>query len=229
MHSGIKFKQEHALFTVEGINSEWSEVLPLATQLAFSKGEEISAVDSNSFYFLIDGTIKLSCLAPTGSERVVMLIRSGSLFGEINQLHFSQLHTNIFYAVEASTVAKFSRALLEDVDFYRTYPHLAKNIVHSLGIKAGAFFSQLFDSGVVSAESQVCRALYQLWQQDGQRQVACPNITQSEFATMLGIHRSSLCRILHSLREDEVIGKFVKKEMVVLRPDVLARKAGVLE
>lgn len=229
MHNGKKFKQEHALFTIEGINSEWSEILHLATLLEFPKDVEISTLDTNSFYYVIDGTIKLSCLAPTGNERVVMLIRSGSLFGEISHLHFSLMHTNTFYAVEHCTVAKFSKNLLEDVEFYRTYPHIAMNIVHSLGIKAGAFFSQLFDSGVVNAESQVCRALYQLWQQEGQQQVVSPNITQGEFATMLGIHRSSLCRILHSLREEGIIGKFSKKELMLLRPDALAHRAGVIE
>lgn len=225
MQQKKKFKQEQALFTVSGTNSAWGEVLHLATLLEFPKGIEIPGIDSEYFYYLISGSIKLSCLASTGNERVVMVIGAGSLFGEINHLHQSITRANRFHTLEKCSVAKFPQQLLSDDEFYIKYPLLAKNIVHSLGIKAGAFFSQLFDSGVVEVEGRVCRSLYQIWQEEGGRQTVCPNISQSDLAAMLGIHRSSLCRILQSLREQGVIGKFSKKELVVLRPDVLKHLA----
>ncbi len=155
---------------------------------------------THEFFLLVRGNIRLSCLAESGQEREMMLIGADTLFGEIAHLHISAAHQFSLQVLKKCDIACFPQALLEDVEFFRKYPHLAQSLVHSIGLKAGAFFAQLFDSGLLEAEGLLCRSLFQLWKEHKERQAFCPGISQGDFATMLGIHRSSLCRVRHSLR-----------------------------
>lgn len=214
-----------ALFTLSGVNKGWRELLGRARVISVPRHAELNFLATNEFFLLVRGSIRLSCLAESGQERVVMLIGADTLFGEIAHLHMSAAHQYSLRALEKCEIACFPQALLEDVEFYREYPHLVQSLVHSIGLKAGAFFAQLFDSGLLEVEGRVCRSLFQLWKEHAERQVFCPGISQGDFATMLGIHRSSLCRVLHSLRDRKIIGKFSKKTLEILDSQLLAKLA----
>ncbi len=222
------FRQEKALFSVEGINSVWERVLDKAVQISLPKAHEIEANNPNYFFFLLKGSVKLSCLSEGGQERVVMRIGPGTLFNEVSHIHTSLLQSHSLHTLEESVVARFPKYILEDENFFRQHPELACNMIHSLGIKAGAFFSQLFDSGLLEVSTRVSRSLYQLWQENGESESFSPGLTQSELASTLGVHRSSLCRVIKALRQQGVIGKFTKTTLEILDPEALSREAGGL-
>ncbi|MFV0423716.1 Crp/Fnr family transcriptional regulator [Oleidesulfovibrio sp.] len=218
-------QDREALFAIEGANKEWMEILDRSVLSKLPKGYELTSISPSDFYLLVSGSLKVSCLAEDGHERVVMIIGAGTLFGEIAHLHLSDLHQHSLRTLEECEVARFPMSLLEDDDFYRTHPHLIKSLVHSLGLKAGAFFAQLFDSGLVEVDGRVCRWLYQLWRKQGKKRVLNPGLSQGDAAAMLGIHRSSLCRVVHSLREQGIIGKFSKKTLEIFQPEGLSDRA----
>ncbi|NDV23379.1 Crp/Fnr family transcriptional regulator [Desulfovibrio sp. JC022] len=222
------FRQEKALFSIEGVNSIWESVLDKAVQTSLPKAHEIEANDPNYFFFLLKGSVKLSCLSESGQERVVMRIGPGTLFNEVSHIHSSIFQSHSLHTLEECVVARFPKYILENDDFFRQHPELACNLIHSLGIKAGAFFAQLFDSGLLEVSTRVSRSLYQLWQENGESESFSPGLTQSELASTLGVHRSSLCRVIKALRQKGVIGKFTKTTLEILDPETLSREAGGL-
>lgn len=216
-----RLASDNALFAIEGSNTAWEKVLHKARRLSYPKHHEIPTSGSGDFYYLISGRLKLSCLAADGQERIVMRIGPGSLFNEVSHLHHSP-HAHSLQTLTPCEVAAFPGSLLDDEKFYREHPDLIRNLVQTLGLKAGAFFAQLFDSGLLEVRGRVCRMLYQLWEENGRKASFRPELSQGDMAAMLGVHRSSLCRELRTLREEGVIGSFSKANLEILLPEVLA-------
>lgn len=215
------FRQENALFAIEGVNTIWEDFFPNAPRLCFPKNCEISDLKEHYFYLLTSGSVLLSCLAEDGQDRGVMLIGPGMLLGEVGKIHFSDVHVVSLRTRENCEVIQFPTAILDDDDFYVQHPKLAKNLVRSLAIKAGVFFVQLFDSGLVPVNVRVSRTIHRLWQENGKENTFCPAISQSEMAEMLGIHRSSLCRVINSLRNEGIIGVFTKSKLEIFDAEKL--------
>ena len=89
------------------------------------------------------------------------------------------------------------------------------NLVHSLGAKAGAFYSQITESVELDPQTQVCRYLHRLADERRTR-VVNPGVSQSELALVLGLHRSTVCRIIRTL------GHFTRCSLEILDREALA-------
>ena len=89
------------------------------------------------------------------------------------------------------------------------------NLVHSLGAKAGAFYSQITESVELDPQTQVCRYLHRLADERRTR-VVNPGVSQSELALVLGLHRSTVCRIIRTLRDRGVLGHFTRCSLEIL-------------
>lgn len=220
MKNTQQFRQQSALFTLEGVNSIWATVLDRSTHISFPKNHEIQTIQSDYFYYLIKGKLKLSCLSANGQERVVMHLGPGTLFNEVSHLHLSA-HRHSLHTLEQCEVGRFPDKLLKDTDFFTSHPLLIQNLVQSLGIKTGAFFAQLFDSGLIHVRGRVCRMLHQLWKENGEKPSFRTNVSQVDMAAMLGVHRSSLCREIRTLREQGIIGHFSKAKLEIYHPEKL--------
>lgn len=48
-----------------------------------------------------------------------------------------------------------------------------------------------------------------------------PHMSQTELGKVLGIPRSSFCRIIHSLRQEGIIGHFTRNRLEILDQDRL--------
>lgn len=216
-----KYKQDLAVFRIRDLNGPWREVMHLGKRTFLSKNSEVHIVEEKLFYFLNKGRIRLTGLSEAGRERVVLIMESGVILGEIPLLHKSFNHFHSLQTLTKCDLIAFPKSLLEDVDFCREYPHLILNLVKSIGIKAGAFFGQLYDSNLLDSRGMVCRMLAQIWREQGRAGNITPNLSQTEMANILGIHRSSLCRVLKQLREEGIIGRFTKSCLEVYDSDTL--------
>ena len=173
--------------------------------------------ETSTFSFLEKGRVRLLNLSETGKERIVLYIESGCLFREVVLLHVSPLHPASLVALEPCEVYNFPRTLLDDAEFVRHYPALMSNLVHSLGAKAGAFYSQITESVELDPQTQVCRYLHRLAEERRTR-VVNPGVSQSELALVLGLHRSTVCRIIRTLRDRGVLGHFTRCSLEHPRP-----------
>ena len=85
------------------------------------------------------------------------------------------------------------------------------NLVHSLGAKAGAFYSQITESVELDPQTQVCRYLHRLADE-----------RRTRLALVLGLHRSTVCRIIRTLRDRGVLGHFTRCSLEILDREALA-------
>ena len=177
--------------------------------------------ETSTFSFLEKGRVRLLNLSETGKERIVLYIEPGCLFREILLLHVSPSHPASLVALEPCEVYNFPRTLLDDAEFVRRHPALMSNLVHSLGAKAGAFYSQITESVELDPQTQVCRYLHRLADERRTR-VVNPGVSQSELALVLGLHRSTVCRIIRTLRDRGVLGHFTRCSLEILDREALA-------
>ena len=145
------------------------------------------------------------------------------IFGETVFLHKSIDHYHSLRTISICDVVAFPKSILEDLDFCRKYPHLILNLLNSLGIKAGAFFSQIYDSNLLDAQEKICRMIAQIWREQGEDSTVAPGLSQTDIADFLSIHRSSVCRVIRKLRDDNVIGTFSKTRLEIFDPATLLK------
>ena len=199
-------KQEGPVFRIRDLNSPWRSVLHLGQRQMVGKSYQWEDdPETSTFSFLEKGRVRLLNLSETGKERIVLYIEPGCLFREIVLLHVSPSHPASLVALEPCEVYNFPRTLLDDAEFVRRHPALMSNLVHSLGAKAGAFYSQITESVELDPQTQVCRYLHRLADERRTR-VVNPGVSQSELALVLGLHRSTVCRIIRTLRDRGVLG-----------------------
>lgn len=150
-----------------------------------------------------------------------MIMEEGVIFGETVFLHQSIDHFHSIQTLSECEVVAFPKILLEDVEFCRKYPHLILNLVKSLGIKVGSLFSQIYDSNLFDAKRQICRMIAHIWREQGENETINPNLSQSDMANLLGIHRSSVCRVVRQLRDEGIIGRFSKTRLDIINAETL--------
>jgi CRP-like cAMP-binding protein len=215
-------KQEGPVFRIRDLNSPWRSVLHLGQRQMVGKSYQWEDdPETSTFSFLEKGRVRLLNLSETGKERIVLYIEPGCLFREIVLLHVSPSHPASLVALESCEVYNFPRTLLDDAEFVRRHPALMSNLVHSLGAKAGAFYSQITESVELDPQTQVCRYLHRLADERRTR-VVNPGVSQSELALVLGLHRSTVCRIIRTLRDRGVLGHFTRCSLEILDREALA-------
>jgi len=222
------YKQDLAVFRIRKLNAPWREITKLGERKVLPRHHELGSPEGETFFFLNRGSLRLSCIAEDGQERVVMIMEEGVIFGEITFMHKSSVHFHSLRTLSECEVFIFPNTLLDDVDFCRQYPHLILNLVRSLGVKAGAFFSQIYDSNLLDARGQICRMLSHIWREQGKAEAVNPDLSQIDMANILGIHRSSVCRVIRELRDEGVIGRFSKTRLEVLDPETLMEHGEML-
>lgn len=209
------------LFRLQETNTVWRKVLHLANHQTVPKGYSWHSDDEqDTFSFLDKGCIRLGCTTATARERIILIISGGCIFREVGLLHFAPAYPPVLKTLEPCEVYHFPGSLLHDHAFIRQYPELLSNLVLSLGGKFGAAFSQLLEKTEPSPETMVSRYLLQLVEQFGASSFA-PGLSQVDLALALGLHRSTVCRILRDLRAQGIIGTFTRNNLEILNPTQL--------
>ena len=218
----MDIKGEFAPLILTNLNTPWERVLALGTPLSFPTKKIIPTVGSNTsqdgMYYITRGRVRLSHIAPNGSEKVLFHMGKGMLFNEIPM--FVAVQNAIFTAVEPTKVLFWPRHLLS-LSFIKGYPDLISNLLQSLSRKASNFHIQLCAQGLFTSFINVCRALYSMHLYQRKGETITPHLTQHELAAMLGVHRSSLHKALTRLKEENVIASYNKKELVVTNLEAL--------
>lgn len=220
---------QRAIFHIQRLNTPWKEIAHLGVRKQLSRDCEATVSLKTHFLFLEQGTIRLSGISSAGQERIFMYMGQETIAGELAFLHSASFRTHSLRTQTPCRVIYFPNTLLDDLDFATRYPHLMMNLVRSIGIKAGAFFSQIYDNALLSNRTQVCRTLYDLWQQNGRQSTFSPGLSQSDLTAIIGIHRSSVCRALKELRQWGVVGHFSKTCLEILDPQRLTDLAELAE
>ncbi len=197
------------------INSVWREAFPLGTRHQIPKGHIWDSSDEKNFYFLDQGIVRINAISPSGQNTIILHLESGCVFREWFAVPTDESFLIQDIAVTDCIVYSFPKSYLTDCEFICKYAILISNIVYSLTIKASSFARLLLEKGEFNPKVIVCNYLVDLASQHRQ-DTFIPNITQTDLALSLGLHRVTVCNVLKELRDDGIIGSFTRKNLEIL-------------
>ncbi len=200
-------KKNNNIFTLQNANAPWRNILPLGQLQEIPTGHVWhNSGEQTTFSLLESGTVRLYCHTFSSKERLILQIGPGCLFREVGLLYEGQRYSIRQEAVEPCVVYNFPATLLQDTAFISQHPDLITNAISSMGAKLGAALSIIAESLKPSPEVMVAQYLLN-FAQTPLHQRAQKGISQGELALSLGLHRSTVCKVLHDFREGGIIGK----------------------
>lgn len=219
--------------TINKLNSPWKKVLHLAERKLIEKGESVDlrtgmarSDGTPCFYYIISGKIRLSYINPGGEERTILYAGPETLMNIPTVLIGDEDNTLVTCTQDAE-VAMFDAALLSDEKFAAEYPELMINLIHSLCVHIVIHSQRLAETSLTNSVAQVCRIILELSEKNNGKSTFSPGITQHELALLLGIHRTTLTRILCKLKNIQAIGRFTGQKLEILDFDKLHELAEV--
>ena len=177
------------------------------------------------FYYILSGRIRLSYVGRGGEERTILYAGPGSLMN-VPSVVADDVKNTVVTCMEAAEVALFDAAILTDTRFAAEHPDLMINLVQSLCVHLVIHSQRLAEQALADSLSQVCRVVCELAERHGGSDRFAPGMTQQELALLLGMHRTTLTRILCRLREMNVLGRFTRHELRILDRVRLEELAG---
>jgi CRP-like cAMP-binding protein len=161
------------------------------------------------FYRIDQGLLKVSMLSRAGGERILAILGSGSMIGELSVLGGSPRSATVS-AVRDSELSFVSRAHFETVAI--EYPEIYKHLVTLLAQRLLSTNAMVAATSFLSLKGQVARALLDLAAAFGQdtgdgRILIRQKITQSEIAAMAGIARENVSRILNDWTRRKMVSR----------------------
>lgn len=205
-------------------NREWEEVLHLATHRVYPKNSVIPHHELPGIYYVAKGIVVISYTSSCGRERKALYIEPGSLFNEARSLTGYEPGGR-FTCIKDVELYAFPEGLLRNLDFIRSYPHLVRNLLHTMGAKILIHYSFLADMGIGSHLAHIARFLLGLSAKHGNVKEFKPQVTQQELADLLGIHRATLARSLQQLKQQGVIASFTCRKILITDMPRLQRLA----
>ncbi len=202
------------------INSVWREALYLAKQHKIPKGHIWDSSNEKNFYFLDKGSIRINAISPSGQSTIILHLDSGCLFREWFEVPTDEAFLIQDIAVTDCVVYSFPMSYLENSEFICKHSKLISNVLYSLTIKASSFARFLLEKGEYNPKTIVCNYLVDLASQHN-HDTFTPNISQTDLALSLGLHRVTVCNVLKNLRAEGVIGTFTRKNFEILNKDKL--------
>ncbi len=201
------------IFTLQNANKPWLSMLALAEKQELPQGHVWhNSGEHTTFSLLHSGTVRLYCHTFSSKERLILEIGSGCLFREVGILYEGQRYSMRQVAMEPCVVYNFPATLLQDASFIAQHPELITNAIASMGAKLGAALSIIAETLKPSPEVMVAQYLLH-YAKTPLHQRAQKGISQGELALSLGLHRSTVCKVLHDFREQGIIGKVSRKHM----------------
>ena len=209
---------------IRDANREWEEVLHLAKHRVYPKNSVIPHHELPGIYYVAKGIVVISYTSSCGRERKALYIEPGSLFNEARSLTGYD-PSGRFTCIRDVELYAFPADLLLNLEFIRSYPHLIRNLLHTMGAKILIHYSFLADMGVGSRLAHIARFLLGLSAKHGNAEEFKPQVTQQELADLLGIHRATLARSLQQLKQMGVIASFTCNKILITDMPRLQRLA----
>lgn len=206
------------------MNRCWEGMLSYATRLVYGRGSIIPHDQSNSFYYLEEGIVGIFYNSSSGTERLTLLIHPGCIFNEARAASGLEAEGS-FVCLKNSIVWRFPKKLLDDQLFICRHPEAIANLISSMGTKILTHYIFLAEMGTGSHEKHLCRFILALWRENGEAGSFPCHMTQQQVASLLGIHRTTLARLVRELKRRGVISSFTAGRIAIEDPDRLAALA----
>ncbi len=118
-------------------------------------------------------------------------------------------------------VYAFSKDRVEHLS--RTRPDLTLNLLHSMARKLRTLSNQASSLYVDDVLVRTCKFLARRLLPDSDPLTADPGISRQEMASLLGVHRITLYKVLRQQEEQGLFGPFERHAVTILRPEEFFR------
>jgi len=217
---GVKGSRNWAFKEMKGMNAPWRSVLYLARRFAWAKGHEVQF--RNRLYFLEKGRVRLTHQSLEGMEKILWYIHEGCIFGETPFLDPMPLES-FFTCATDCVVYGFSKESFDVIS--RERPDLVSNLLLSMSRKLRILSNQASSLYVDNLLVRVCKFMAQHLEPDSHPLTANLGISRQEMASLLGVHRVSLYKVLKQQEEEGLFGPFEGNAVVILQPEEFFRLA----
>lgn len=200
----------------------WADILHLASRLTRPAGYPLTLEGSalTDFYYIEKGRLLISYASQNGRERSIISLDAGSVFNVSTALTGFDNPDSQYLCKEDTVLWRFPGRLLLSADFIRTYPELIVEIMQSMASRNLQMHESLSYTGPDTALVQLARWIQRCIDDHGSTELS-PGMTQQELADRLGIHRATLVRCIHALKERQIISKFTRHSLIVTDRDAL--------
>lgn len=201
------------------INGDWENLKECGNLKNYKKGTMIPA-KADTFYLLKSGIIRAVVTTSEGQDWTLLFQEKGCIFNEMGAL-LGGLDQLYYFCQTDVSVYSFDGRILTEEKFYANNPDKVINLITTLAVKEAISYSYTTELAHADAMGRVCQSLLALVHENQNQSVFSPDVTQAEIASMMGLHQTTVARVIKELRAQKVIGKFTKKCLEVLDQDRL--------
>jgi CRP/FNR family cyclic AMP-dependent transcriptional regulator len=160
-------------------------------------------------YRVDDGLLKVTMVSPSGSERILAFLASGSIVGELSMIDGLPRSASVV-AVRPAALSFVSRAAFET--FAEKHPELYKYLVRLLSARLRETDEAVAAGSFLPSRGRLACILIELADDFGQdvgdgRTIIRQKIGQSDLAAMTGIARETAARIIGDWERHKMISR----------------------
>ena len=194
----------------------WTDMLHLAVRQVCPAGYPLILEGDalTDFYYIEKGRLLISYASQNGRERSIIGLEAGNLFNVSTALTGFDNPDSQYLCKEETVLWRFPGRLLLSPDFVCKCPELIIEIMLSLARKNLQMHETLSYTGPDAALIQIARWMLRAAESRASESFR-PGVTQQELADRLGIHRATLVRCIHTLKERGIISRFTRNALVV--------------
>lgn len=206
----------------ENLCPSWGEVTHLGVKRQAPKGAWVLGANDTAegVYYIQEGVLEIMLNTQRGPEKVLYCVGKGCVFGEVVCFVPGATEEAVVKARTDCKLVFFNRETIEST-IAQQFPHLLIELVKILGHIVRMYGIHLQDSLNLDFLTRVCRFLVYLVEfkaaevQGRKRVVIQADITQSDMARLLGVHRVTITKAVKKLKELGILKSFTKKELEI--------------
>ncbi|WP_298863956.1 Crp/Fnr family transcriptional regulator [uncultured Sulfitobacter sp.] len=203
-------------------------ILDRATSRRFDEGVSVfeEGAAANSFYLLLDGTIRVVKITPDGEQVTSLHIPAGQLFGIAPSLGRDTYPATAIAASELLTLC-WPTSLWHS--FVTDYPGFATETYKTVGNRVAEMNNRIVEMSTQHVEQRIARALLRLVKQSGKKteigiEIDFP-ITRQDVSEMTGTTLHTVSRLLSAWEKDGLVNS-KRKKIIVCDPHRLVVLGG---
>ncbi|MFL6799171.1 MAG: Crp/Fnr family transcriptional regulator [Xanthobacteraceae bacterium] len=160
-------------------------------------------------YRIEEGLLKVSVLAASGGERILAILGTGSLIGELSMIDGAPRSASVC-ALRPSKLSFVSRSVFDA--FAQSHPDVYQHVMTLLARRLRETNSALAATSFLSVKGRVARALLSLGEAFGHdvgsgRVLVRQKLTQTDLGAMAGIARENVSRILKDWTDRKLVSR----------------------
>lgn len=239
------FHAETPGFDFRNLNILWRSVTHLAQKVSFPQGHVLDV--SETLYLLDRGTVRRVYVSPGGLQVLNLdyidnMLVGNLLTGEFD--HYSAIRAikkseqipddpglqeilseptfnSELHCVTPVEAFAFDKKLVSDPKFMAEHPDLIMDFMRSRSRRMDSMFTLICYMATHRPRQRVCAFFLRKVRQHGTTlQIG---LSHDELASLVGMHRVTLARVLKELREENIIGRYSKDNLEILDVNALAR------